>query len=169
MDAIGGGGLGRGEALAGEQHGVGQERREFPQVGRTALAQVGERLGGHPGRDGGQCHEFRVGRRFAAERDQRQAGGPQPGNPLGPRLAPAEQAKYHEGRPIGEDGELLRLIGDMRAGFAVRYGAPEARAARSSVSAVESSRIVGTSRSCHAGTPARPSPAWPLSLAISGS
>ena len=114
VHAVGGRGLGRGEALAGQQHRVGQERRELTQVGGAALAQVAERLGGHPGRNGRGRHEFRVGHRLAAQRDQRNPGGAQRGDTPGPRLAPASRRSTAMSAPSvsaarapGSSGEII--------------------------------------------------------------
>src|SRR5205085_11341652 len=77
VEAVGGHGVRGGEALAGEEDGVGQEAGQLAQVLRAALAQVAEGFGGHARRHRGQRHQLRVRGGLAAQRDQRLARGGQ--------------------------------------------------------------------------------------------
>ncbi len=130
---------GRCEALAGEQHGVGQEGVQLREVLRAALREVGVRLRRDAGGDRRQLHHLRVRRLLAAERDDRLAGGEDGVDPLLPVPAPAEDADHDH---VGRSSSAGRSV--TRFGFAGRQAAPDARADSRSVSEVDSRRITGT-------------------------
>ena len=108
MEAVGAHGVGRGEALAGEEDGVGQEAGQLAQVLRAALAQVAEGFGGHARGHRGQRHQLRVGGGLAAQRDQRLTRGGERGHALGPGLPAAEQPQHDEVGAGGQGGHLVR-------------------------------------------------------------
>lgn len=105
--APGRGGSRRREAVAGEQHGVGEEGAELGEVGRAAVGQVGVRLGGDAGGDGGQLHQLGVGGLFAGQHDHRAGAGEQGVQALLPGAASAEQADHDQFGALQQGGQLL--------------------------------------------------------------
>ena len=143
---------GRVEAVPGQQHRVAQEPGELGEVGRAALAQVGERLGRDARRHGRQCHQRGVRGGLAAEHDGGQAlreHRVQPGRPgraarpaAGPRRhqAPSEQGRH----VVRFDASGVRgappAAGSRREQVGV--GRVDSSAASRSVSAVDSKTII---------------------------
>lgn len=101
------GGGGRGEAVAGQQHGVGEEGGQLGEVGGAAVREVGVRLGGDAGRDGGQLHQLGVGGLFAGQHDHRAGAGQQRVQALLPGAATAEQADHDEVGALQQRGQVL--------------------------------------------------------------
>jgi len=85
--------------VPGQQHRVGQEGHELPEVVRTALPEVGGRVGDDTCGDARGVRELRVDRALPAHRDERdvafEAGGVQSLEAL-PGPEPAEQAHDDE-------------------------------------------------------------------------
>ncbi len=105
--APGRGGGGRGEAVAGEQHGVGEEGAQLGQVGGAAVGEVGVRLGGDAGRDGGQLHQLGVGGLFPGQHHHRAGAGQQRVQALLPGAAAAEQADHDELGALQQRGQVF--------------------------------------------------------------
>ena len=101
---------GRCEALAGEQHGVGQEGVQLREVLRAALREVGVRLRRDARGDRRQLHHLRVRRLLAAERDDRLAGGEDGVDPLLPVPAPAEDADHDHVRAVEQRGQVRDAV-----------------------------------------------------------
>ena len=84
-------GLGLVEAVAGQQHRVGEEQRELTDVAGPAVRQVGVRLCGDPGRHRRQPHQLGVRRLLPREHDHRSRPRQQDLQALLPRTPTAEQ------------------------------------------------------------------------------
>ena len=131
---------GRLEAVAGEQHGVGQEACSCAEVVRAALREVGVRLA--PRRRRGPwtapsarrpAPVRRRARRPAGRRRARRRARP-------PRPAPAEEADHDHVGAVEQRGQVVDAVSGWRGGRRHRTRAPTSR----SVSEVDSSRITGT-------------------------
>jgi hypothetical protein len=97
------------ETLTGQRDRIRQEPGELPQVLRTAVAQVGVRLGDDAALDGRQPHQFGVGRGLAAEHDRRHAGVQDPRQAVLPGPLPAEDAHHDRGGPGQQGGQLVEV------------------------------------------------------------
>ena len=84
------------EALAGQQHGVGQEGVQLAQVLRAALGQVDVGLRGDPDRHGGELHQRGVRGLLAAEHDHRLARAADPGEAGAQALRRAEDPGHDQ-------------------------------------------------------------------------
>ena len=115
--AVGGEHLRGLEPFPGEQDRVGQEAGQLGQVGRAALPEVGEGLGGHPAGHRGQRHQLGVRGRLAAQHHRGQAAGQHRVEALGPAAAAAEQAHHHAERAV-QQGRHVGGCGAGRVGQA---------------------------------------------------
>ena len=128
------------ETGTGEQQRVGQEPGQLGEVARATLAQVAERLGGHPGGHGRQRHQFGVRRGLPAQHHRGQATGQHRLQQAGQLRRPPSNRTTIQNAPASNSGTSP---GAVRAGLASRHGPPLARAASRSVSDAESSTMAG--------------------------
>ena len=116
------------EALAGQQHGVGQERVQCGEIGAAALGQVQVRLGGGPDRHASTGPSAR--RRAAAHRRGRPPGDRRPGPPparSGSRPGSRESASRPDRRPPrSQPARPARPSPDWPSGSPRRSRAPTA-------------------------------------------
>ena len=114
---------GRVEALAGEQHRVGEEGVQLAEVGRAALGQVGVRLGGDARRAPSTAPSAR--RPGPARRRAR----PPAGRPRSTASSPSCQARRAAEDPDDDDVGAVQQGGQLSGGGAGRVGEPVVRAA----------------------------------------
>ena len=129
---------------------VGHEPQQVGGVGRSAVEQVGEGGGDHPGGDGGGGSELRVERRLAPEGQERRRGvrrRPRPGRrTAAPTPAARPRSRTTTASTPSRPGAASRAAGDPARTGGKPSGSISmaARRARISVSAVERKRITLT-------------------------
>lgn len=111
----------RGEALAGEQHGVRQKPAQLGEVRGPALHEIPQRLGDHPGGHGRLGHQLGVRHGLPAEQHGGRPGGPEGCEPVLPGALAAEEPDDDE---VGAVEERWQVLGAGAGGV----GDPEVRA-----------------------------------------
>lgn len=106
---------GRLEAVAGEQHGVGEEAGQLLQVGGAAVREVGVRLRGDADGHGRRRHQLCVGGLFTCQYDDGPAGGQYLVQPLLPRADTTEEAYDDQ---VGPLQQLREVVEESREGLA---------------------------------------------------
>ena len=96
------------EALAGQQHGVGEEGVQLAQVLRAAFGEVAVRLRGHADRHRGELHQLRAGLLLPAQDHGRHAGRADPDEAVTQVLRGAQHASDDQVAAL--DGLRHRLV-----------------------------------------------------------
>jgi hypothetical protein len=141
VHAVGRQGHGSGEAVAGEQDGVGQERDELAEVVDAAFTEVAGRVRDDAGRDGGQGGQLGVEALPAQEHDRHGRCGEQRVQAL-PGPPPAEQpdddqrhaVQVQRGGPAGvPHPDRHRWVGDRAGSQQVGVGRGQEEERHSSI------------------------------------
>ncbi len=103
------------EALAGQQHGVGEERVQLSQVLRAALGEVAVRLRCDPDRHRGHLHQLRVGLLLTSQHHHRHPGLADPGEPAAQVVGRPQDPPDHEVDVLEHTGHVL-VAGTRRVG-----------------------------------------------------